>query len=730
MTGRPAFLRTRVARRIFLSFVVSALLPITVLAIVAYWHVAGQLERQGQERLRDAARTMGQGIHERMAFLHSELSNLATALPNPLPRDWQAPARWETILGHRLLGLALVTEEGRHIAGFGETPAVPPQTQWEEAHLSGGGMLLRTFGRADERRVVALKAARPDRAAPVLLAHVDARHLWSGGDPEAALGTGVDLCLLDDAGFTLDCSRPLAAVRIEQMAHGVAGRHAGSFPWSDDGVDYLAGFWSPSLHLYRPTVAGTAVPPQWRVILSEPMAAVLSPMVRFQRTFPLVVLLAVWVVLLLSNIQIRRSTAPLSALQAGTQRVAERDFTTPVRVQSGDEFEDLAGSFNTMASQLDAQFRVMTAMNRLDRAVLSSLDRSVIMDTVLAHGREFLGCDAIIVGVAEQDREDSFWTIVAADPNRHGKIVSRARPEPQDLSALGVRSDLLVVNEVERLPQFLRRPPFIGNGYQSFTILPIQLQNRTAGVIAVAYRATPAHDADDRVRVRQLVDQMGVALANTRLFEQLESLKVGALTALARTIDAKSPWTAGHSERVAAGARLLGQTLGMSADELEMIHRGSLLHDIGKIGVSAHVLDKPGPLTPAEEREMQSHPELGVRILAPIEAYSDVIPIVLHHHEKIDGTGYPAGLRGAAIPFPVRVVAVADVYDALTSDRPYRRDWTRRAAIAHIRDSAGTQFDQDVVQAFLEAVAEDVMLGARSIPLPLRLHPERSEERV
>jgi putative nucleotidyltransferase with HDIG domain len=223
---------------------------------------------------------------------------------------------------------------------------------------------------------------------------------------------------------------------------------------------------------------------------------------------------------------------------------------------------------------------------------------------------------------------------------------------------------------------------------------------------------------------------MAVALTNARLFEQLEHLKVGALTALARTIDAKSPWTAGHSERVTASACLLAAQLEMSGAELEVVRRGSLLHDIGKIGISAAILDKAGDLTTEEMREMQAHPEIGARILSPIEAYGDVLSIVLYHHERMNGQGYPAGLRGDAIPFHARIVAVADVYDALTSDRPYRGGWARQRAIAWIRSAAGPDLDPDVVAAFLRAVREDVTLGAAEIPAQPRLQLEDRKERV
>jgi putative nucleotidyltransferase with HDIG domain len=241
----------------------------------------------------------------------------------------------------------------------------------------------------------------------------------------------------------------------------------------------------------------------------------------------------------------------------------------------------------------------------------------------------------------------------------------------------------------------------------SFIVLPIFLKDRLAGIISLGYRGQPQHSQEDLTQARQLADQVAVALSNARLIEELDKLNWGTLTALARTIDAKSPWTAGHSERVTALAVEIGVKLGLGPKELEVLHRGGLLHDIGKIGIPAAVLDKAGHLTEQEIAIMREHPRKGARILEPIPAYAEVIPIVLQHHEWFDGTGYPDGLAGEEISLGGRIFAVADVFDALTSDRPYRSGQDRESAIALIRQGVGRQFDPKVVQAFLEVMAEE-----------------------
>lgn len=189
------------------------------------------------------------------------------------------------------------------------------------------------------------------------------------------------------------------------------------------------------------------------------------------------------------------------------------------------------------------------------------------------------------------------------------------------------------------------------------------------------------------------------------LQQQLDQLNWETLTAFARTIDAVSPWTAGHSERVTLGALEIGRRLGLPAEELELLHRGGLLHDIGKVGVPASILDKPGQLEVAEYEQIKLHPTIGARILAPIGALQRALPLVLHHHELLDGSGYPDGLRGEQIPPLVRILTVADVFDALVSERPYRAAWPVDQAIAYLRQNAGTKFDAAAVEVLAAATA-------------------------
>ena len=196
------------------------------------------------------------------------------------------------------------------------------------------------------------------------------------------------------------------------------------------------------------------------------------------------------------------------------------------------------------------------------------------------------------------------------------------------------------------------------------------------------------------------------------LYQRTQRAISQSLLGLANALEAKDPYTRGHSQRVSALGRQLAEAVGLSAREADVIAQAGLLHDIGKIGVPESVLGKPGRLDPDEWELMRRHPVLGAQIVAPFEFFAAGSIIVRHHHERWDGSGYPDGLRGAAIPLGARIVAVADVYDALTSTRPYREALPHHVAIEHIVGEAGRTLDDDIVAALLRVTRDNEPIDA------------------
>ncbi|CAM3567704.1 Metal dependent phosphohydrolase [Deinococcus saxicola] len=210
-----------------------------------------------------------------------------------------------------------------------------------------------------------------------------------------------------------------------------------------------------------------------------------------------------------------------------------------------------------------------------------------------------------------------------------------------------------------------------------------------------------------------LADQAAIAIDHARLVTELERSNVELRSAYdeniegwARALDLRDHETEGHSRRVTEMTHELCAALGFTHEQLIHVRRGALLHDIGKMGIPDAVLLKPGKLTEDEWTLMRKHPEYAADLLTPIEFLHPALEIPQNHHEKWDGSGYPLGLKGEAIPLAARAFAVVDVYDALMSDRPYRKVWTREKTLDHIRSGSGLHFDPEVVEVFLQMIEQ------------------------
>jgi len=184
----------------------------------------------------------------------------------------------------------------------------------------------------------------------------------------------------------------------------------------------------------------------------------------------------------------------------------------------------------------------------------------------------------------------------------------------------------------------------------------------------------------------------------------VRDLSLGAIRSLASAIDARDPCTRGHSEQVARLSVLLAQELGWQGADLEMLEFAALLHDVGKIGIPDAILKKTEPLTRDEWNSIHLHPYQSAQMVKPVEPLQRIVPWIYHHQERWDGSGYPDGLKGERIPLASRIIAVADAFNAMTTDRPYRKAKSREEAIEELRRRAGTQFDPQVVEVFLELV--------------------------
>lgn len=256
-------------------------------------------------------------------------------------------------------------------------------------------------------------------------------------------------------------------------------------------------------------------------------------------------------------------------------------------------------------------------------------------------------------------------------------------------------------------------------GVKSAALIPLIVGGRVLGVISMGEERSWERSPFTQEKVelcQSIAAQAAVAIENARLYEELQQSFLQTIATLAAAVEAKDPYTGGHSQRTTELAAAIAQKLGLSEQEIELIHYASLLHDVGKIGISEQILSKPGPLNEEEWEIIRRHPALGANIVERAAALQKLVPIILHHHEHYDGQGYPDGLKGEGIPLKARILAVADAFEAMTSDRAYRPAMTVEQALATLREGADKQWDGKIVAVLHKIIREQghIKFGHRS----------------
>jgi HD-GYP domain-containing protein (c-di-GMP phosphodiesterase class II) len=262
-----------------------------------------------------------------------------------------------------------------------------------------------------------------------------------------------------------------------------------------------------------------------------------------------------------------------------------------------------------------------------------------------------------------------------------------------------------------RSTDFLRSPAFASEQFVSYYAVPLIAKGDVRGVLEVYHRSPLAADEEWLTFLSTLAGQAAIAIDNAVLFEDLQRSNVeiadaynATIEGWSRALELRDEATEGHTRRVTEMTLTLARALAVGEDELVHVRRGALLHDIGKMGIPDHILLKPGPLSDDEWAVMRRHPGYAHEMLSSIAYLRPALDIPYCHHEKWDGTGYPRGLKAEAIPLAARIFAVADVWDALNSARPYRPAWPEGKILAYLRAQAGRQLDPQVVAVFTEIV--------------------------
>lgn len=353
--------------------------------------------------------------------------------------------------------------------------------------------------------------------------------------------------------------------------------------------------------------------------------------------------------------------------------------------------------------ELSHKIETIKVMHEIDRNMLSTLNASEILDIVVRLTAKLVPCDRATVAMVDRQRNGFVYcagfginlakgVLTPFNETSASKVVETGRAE-------------FIANLPETVALLPLEERLCKEGFMSHIRLPIVVKGEVNAILTVGAKRTGVFTKETLATLENLASQIGVALENARLVTDLQELFLSTIKTLSNTIDAKSPWTMGHSERVTAAAVKIARAMGMQDDGIKTIELAGLLHDIGKLGTYEEILNKPGKLNDEEAAIMREHPGKGALILEPIRQLKGIIPAIKYHHEYYNGTGYPEGLKGAEIPLMARILTVADSVDAMSADRPYRKGRAMDAIVAELKRCSGTQFDPIVVEAFLSTLA-------------------------
>lgn len=697
---------SKISQRIFATFVICALIPVGCVAVLAYFKVTRHLHVQALDGLRHAAKSQTKTLVDRLELVESELRLIDSVIKNQKriePRDLDALLRDR--LQERFSSITLIRSPNEPQPLLNQQVIPPLQlTSGDIRHLSAGYPLLTELHVSSSKPSIIMLCLEDSKkvARGFWVGEINHNYLWAI-DKMDNLPLDTEFCVLDSSHRLLYSSQPNLAKIAGLLKSNTQASTSGHFEFSADGEQFIASYTQMFVKQYFKL-------PHWTVILFKPKSDVFAPLAEFKMSFPAIIILTLMVVLWLSIVNIRKNLVPIGALKEGAQRIAVRDFSQPVSVSRHDEFKDLAVAFNKMAEALNHKFKTLSAKAEIDRAVVSILDPDEIIKATIKRIADCVACRVYGISLIDVSASARNRVLYSFQFERQTILTETVNITPHERRVLAQHPNYLIVQANDPRPHYL--PTNSHLRLPTLIILPVWVKKKLAAILWLAGSLSEQFTTEDITLARQLADQVAVALSNSSLIAELKEMNWGALQALARAVDAKSAWTAGHSERVTDLALKIGKVLNLDSDSLEKLQRGAFLHDIGKIGVPVAVLDKPAKLSDEEFGLIKRHPDLGAKIIEPINAFREILPMVSQHHERFDGKGYPAGLVGEEIHQSARILAVADVYDALSSDRPYRKGMVIEATLGLIQKEAGHQFDPEMVKALLKVIAEDQQRAA------------------
>lgn len=368
------------------------------------------------------------------------------------------------------------------------------------------------------------------------------------------------------------------------------------------------------------------------------------------------------------------------------------------------------GVLTSLTQALRRSFRMREAirmgtlspLSQINEDFLLNLDLNNLLNQIVHTAMHEAACDRVSLMLIE-DRKMRIRAAVGLPEDMINNWVGDLGEGIAGYAA--ITGEAVIINKGEEDPRFMHL--LRDTNIRSAVSLPLKVKGKVIGVLNITNFSRHDHFQRSEVQFLSLLANVAaVAIQNANLYNSLQTSYLHTIVSLANALEARDVYLSGHSTHVLNFSVKIARKMGLPDEEIEAIRNASILHDIGKIGVRDAILLKPGCLDDSEWAILRTHPEMGSKIIAPVRHLALCVPLILHHHERWDGTGYPSGLAGTEIPLGARIIAVADTYDAMTSDRPYRGSFTNEQALIEIKCMAGSQFDPEVTSAFLAVMSE------------------------
>jgi putative nucleotidyltransferase with HDIG domain len=359
----------------------------------------------------------------------------------------------------------------------------------------------------------------------------------------------------------------------------------------------------------------------------------------------------------------------------------------------------------SLKENLNKKIKEFSALYEVGKFITSTLRLDEVLALITKKAANIMNASACSLRLLDKSGRELLLKSSYGFSNKKFQKIKRSLKIGESIAGRVVKNGKpYIINDLRKEKKYKYPNYAAQKGLKSLVTVPLVQKDKIIGVLSIYNTKVGGYFQDDVKLLAMFASQAAIAIENAKLFEQAQTGYLNTIKTLANIIDAKDSQTYGHSERVMGHCMKIANALNLPEEKKEVLKYAGLLHDIGKIGIDVGLLRKPSKLTKEEWAIMVMHPVVGSGIVEQIGFLDDLAPIILHHHERYDGKGYPSKLKKEKIPIGARILAVVDAYESMVSDRPYRKALSLRKIRQEMLEGSGTQFDPDIVKIFLKII--------------------------